>query len=106
MKLNVSMLPISSQVRQTIEKAYTGTSQMEMLSPAETCLEVLAEMKYLGKPISAGYLERERPQLYTALMSHFDTLEMAVSQVQLPKIKVKSLAKQEREHNKYLLGVC
>ncbi|MEC2392624.1 hypothetical protein BK709_19000 [Bacillus thuringiensis serovar shandongiensis] len=105
MKLNVSMLPISSQVRQTIEKAYTGTSQMEMLSP-EAVLEVLAELKHLGKPISDVGLQRERPQLYTALTSHFDTLEKAASLVQLPKIKVKSLAKQEREHNKYLLGVC
>ncbi|MCI4247656.1 hypothetical protein MRP26_01610 [Bacillus sp. CCB-MMP212] len=105
MKLNLSMLPISSQVRQTIEKAYTGTSQMEMLSP-ETCLDVLAEMIYYGKPTTEPALKSMRPQLYIAIVAHWGSVETAISQVQTPKVKVKSLAKQEREHNKYLLGVC
>ncbi|HEF1904306.1 hypothetical protein [Bacillus thuringiensis] len=104
-QLNLSMLPINSGIRVQLERAYLGGSQMDTYTK-ETVLEVLAEMKYLCKPISSVGLQRDRPQLYTAAVEHFGSVEVAASQVQLPKFKVKSLAKQEREHNKYLLGVC
>ncbi|MDA1771444.1 hypothetical protein PDJ95_08575 [Bacillus cereus] len=101
---STKVLPIDSAIRIKLEEAYTGTSQMEMLSP-ETCLDVLTELKYLGKPISSVCLQRDRPQLYTAAVEHFGSVEMAVSQVPTVKYKTKSLAEQEREHNSYLLGL-
>lgn len=68
-------------------------------------LEVLTELRYLGKQISSVSLQRDRPQLYTAAVEHFGSVEMAVSQVPTVKYKTKSLAEQEREHNRYLLGL-
>lgn len=71
----------------------------------EILLEVLTELRYLGKQISSVGLQRDRPQLYTAAVEHFGSVEMAVSQVPTVKYKTKSLAEQEREHNRYLLGL-
>ncbi|EJR61554.1 hypothetical protein COE79_25550 [Bacillus toyonensis] len=44
-------------------------------------LELLAEMKYLGKPIAEVGLQRDRPRLYNAIRCYFDSLEDAISQV-------------------------
>ncbi|PEA89818.1 hypothetical protein CON71_10605 [Bacillus thuringiensis] len=103
-QLNLSMLPINSEIRMQLERAYLGGSQMDMYTK-ETVLEVLTEMKYLGKPISSASLQRDRPQLYTAAVEHFGSVEMTVSQVPTVKYKTKSLVEQEREHNRYLLGL-
>ncbi|WP_255323156.1 hypothetical protein [Bacillus thuringiensis] len=94
-QLNLSMLPINSRIRVQLERAYLGGSQMDMYTK-ETVLEVLAEMKYLGKPISSVGLQRDRPQLYIAAVEHFGSVEVAVSQVPTVKYKTKSLAEQER----------
>ncbi|PHG37274.1 hypothetical protein COI60_07965 [Bacillus toyonensis] len=103
-QINLSILPINSGIRMQLERAYLGGSQMDMYIK-EIVLEVLAEMKYLGKPISSASLQRDRPQLYIAAVEHFGSVEMAVSQVPTVKYKTKSLAEHEREHNRYLLGL-
>lgn len=53
--------------------------------------------------LNGGYVQRDRPQLYTAAVEHFVFVEMAVSQVPAVKYKTKSLAEQDREHNRCLL---
>ncbi|ACK88099.1 gp48 [Bacillus cereus AH820] len=53
--------------------------------------------------LNGGYVQRDRPQLYTAAVEHFVFVEMAVSQVSAVKYKTKSLAEQDREHNRCLL---
>lgn len=103
-QLNLSMLPINSGIRMQLERAYLGGSQIDIYTK-ECLLEVLAEMKYLDKPITEMSLQRDRPQLYTPAVEHFGSVEMAVSQVPTVKYKTKSLVEQEREHNRYLLGL-
>ncbi|MCU0097245.1 hypothetical protein N7917_27675 [Bacillus sp. OR9] len=65
------------------------------------------EVKKILKNIrlNGGYVQRDRPQLYTAAVEHFVFVEMAVSQVPAVKYKTKSLAEQDREHNRCLLGL-
>ncbi|KXY64185.1 hypothetical protein CR195_019795 [Bacillus cereus] len=52
-----------------------------MIYTKQFTLELLAEMKYLNKPITEEGLMRDRPRLYNAIRCYFESLEDAVSQV-------------------------
>ncbi|KAB2454637.1 hypothetical protein F8160_09475 [Bacillus sp. CH126_4D] len=52
-----------------------------MIYTKQFTLELLAEMKYLGKPITEAGLSRDRPRLYNAIRCYFESLEDAISQV-------------------------
>ncbi|KMP28426.1 hypothetical protein TU50_14750 [Bacillus wiedmannii] len=52
-----------------------------MIYTKQFTLELLAEMKYLGKPITEAGLSRDRPCLYNAIRCYFESLEDAISKV-------------------------
>ncbi len=52
-----------------------------MIYTKQFTLELLAEMKYLRKPITEAGLSRDRPRLYNAIRCYFESLEDAISKV-------------------------
>ncbi|OWT48732.1 hypothetical protein CER22_24125 [Bacillus sp. K2I17] len=53
-----------------------------MIYTKQFTLELLAEMKYIGNPITEVVLMRDRPHLYNSMRCYFKSFEDALAQIQ------------------------